>query len=102
MKYSGITAFDIFLNYVSLTFTTLLQSVGDTRRPAIVNTMAVGLNMLLDPFLILGIGPFPRLGVIGAAITDVMGKSISMLMLAHIIMRSYPDLKIAFTRDVDF
>lgn len=102
IKYSGIIAFDIFLNYISLTFTTLLQSVGDTRSPAMVNAVAVGLNILLDPFLVLGIHPFPRLGVIGAAITDVMGKSISVLMLTYIIRKNYPDLKIAFTRDIDF
>ncbi|MCX8170393.1 MAG: MATE family efflux transporter [Candidatus Bathyarchaeota archaeon] len=102
VKYSGIIALDIFLNYISLTFTTLLQSVGDTRRPSIVNAAAVSLNILLDPFLVLGIHPFPRLGVVGAALTDVMGKIMSVLMLTYIIRKSYPDLKIAFTRDIDF
>ncbi|MEM3816294.1 MAG: MATE family efflux transporter, partial [Candidatus Bathyarchaeia archaeon] len=101
IKYSGIIAFDILLNYVSLTFATILQSVGDTRKPAIVNAAAVSSNALLDPFLVLGIGPFPRLGVIGAAITDAMGKGISTLTLAYIVRRSYPDLKIMFTRDMD-
>jgi Na+-driven multidrug efflux pump len=53
MKYSGIIAFDIFFNYISLTYTTLLQSIGDTKRPVIVNGVAVGINALLDPFLVL-------------------------------------------------
>jgi len=101
MKYSGIIAFDIFLNYVSLTFTTLMQSIGETRRPAIINALAVSLNILLDPFLVLGLGPFPRLGVVGAALTDVMGKAISVLALAYTIKRNYPELKIVFTRDID-
>ncbi|MBS7607106.1 MATE family efflux transporter [Candidatus Bathyarchaeota archaeon] len=101
MKYSGIISFDIFLNYLALTFTTLLQSVGDTRRPAMINAFAVSLNVLLDPFLISGIGPFPRLGVIGASLTDVMGKTISTLTLAYIVRRNYPELKIAFTKDID-
>ncbi|MEM1602830.1 MAG: MATE family efflux transporter [Candidatus Bathyarchaeia archaeon] len=102
LRYSGVIAFDIFLNYISMTFTTLLQSLGDTRRPALVNAVAVSLNMLLDPFLVLGIGPFPRLGVVGAALTDVMGKIISALTLAYIIKRDYPDLRITFTKDIDF
>jgi len=85
-----------------LIFTALLQSVGETRRQAIVNCVAASLNILLDPFLVLGIGPFPRLGVIGAALTDVMGKFLSTLLLAYIIRRSYPDLRITFTKRYNF
>ncbi|MGB9675748.1 MAG: MATE family efflux transporter [Candidatus Bathyarchaeales archaeon] len=101
MIYSGIIAFDIFFNYTSLTFTTLLQSVGETKKPAIVNGVAVGINMILDPFLVLGIGPFPRLGVVGASITDVMGKIISVSALAYILKRYYPDIKVKFTKDIN-
>ncbi len=102
MKYSGVIAFDIiFFNYISLTYTTLLQSLGDTRRPAIVNCIAIGVNTILDPFLVLGIGPFPRLGVIGASLTDVIGKIISITALTYIIRREYPDLRVTFTRNIN-
>ncbi len=101
MKYSGVIAFDIFFNYLALMYTTLLQSVGDTRRPAIVNVISVGINVALDPFLVLGIGPFPRLGVVGAALTDVMGKIISIVGLTYILRRNYPALKIRFTKNID-
>ncbi len=101
MKYSGVIAFDIFFNYIALTYTTLLQSVGDTKRPAIVNVISVGINVLLDPFFIFGIGPFPRLGVMGAALTDVMGKIISISALTYILRRNYPELKITFTKQID-
>jgi putative MATE family efflux protein len=101
MTYSGVIAFDILLNYVALTYTTLLQSVGDTKRPAIVNVIAVGINVLLDPFFVLGIGFFPRLGVMGAALTDVLGKIISITGLTYILRRSYPELKITFTKKID-
>jgi putative MATE family efflux protein len=101
MKYSGVIAFDVFFNYIALTYITLLQSVGDTKRPAIVNVISVGINVLLDPFLILGIGPFPRLGVIGAALTDVMGKIILIGALTYILRRNYPELKITFTKKID-
>ncbi|MEM3695924.1 MAG: MATE family efflux transporter [Candidatus Bathyarchaeia archaeon] len=101
MKYSGIIAFDIFFNYLALTYTTLLQSIGDTKRPAIVNGLAVGINALLDPFLVLGIGPFPRLGVVGASVTDVMGKIISVSSLTYILRSKYPELKVRFTKEID-
>ncbi|MBS7620212.1 MATE family efflux transporter [Candidatus Bathyarchaeota archaeon] len=102
MKYSAVISFDVFFNCIVFTYATLLGSIGDTKKPAIINGIAVGLNILLDPFLVLGIGPFPRLGVVGASITDVLGKIISMIALAYVIRRKYPDLKIGFTKDIDF
>jgi Na+-driven multidrug efflux pump len=51
IDYSGIIAFDIFFNYIALTYTTFLQSVGDTTRPAIVNVISVSINIILDLFL---------------------------------------------------
>ncbi len=101
MSYSGVIAFDIFFNYLALTYTTLLQSVGDTRRPAIINVASVSINAALDPFLILGLGPFPRLGVVGAALTDVMGKIISISGLTYILRKSYPEIRIRFTKQID-
>ena len=101
MKYSGVIAFDVFFNYIALTYTTILQSVGDTKRPAIVNVASVAINIALDPFLVLGIGPFPRLGVIGAALTDVMGKIVSILALTYILRKYYPELRIKPTKEID-
>ena len=101
MKYSGVIALDVFFGYLALTYTTLLQSVGDTKRPAIINALSVGVNMALDPFFVLGIGPFPRLGVVGAALTDVIGKIISTSALTHLLRRKYPELKIRFTKEID-
>lgn len=97
MAYSGIIALDIFLNYIAVIYTTILQSLGDTRKPAIVNVSAVIVNIILDPFMVLGIGVFPRLGVIGAALTDVFGKIISIVALSHILNRHYPAIRIDFT-----
>lgn len=101
IAYSGVIAFDVFFNYIAITYTTILQSIGDTRRPAMVNVLAVLINVALDPFFVLGIGPFPRLGVVGAAITDVMGKIISIVALTYVLRKSYPELKVKFTRQID-
>ncbi|MBO3803298.1 MAG: polysaccharide biosynthesis C-terminal domain-containing protein, partial [Candidatus Brockarchaeota archaeon] len=100
MVFSAVTAFDVFFNSVAFTFATLLQSVGDTKRPAMINMVAVAANIALDPFLVLGIGPFPRLGVVGASITDVMGKILSVVGQAYVLRKSYPELKVRFTREI--
>jgi putative MATE family efflux protein len=102
MAFSAVTAFDVLFMSIAFTFTTLLQSVGDTRRPAIINIVAVAINVALDPFLVLGLGPFPRLGVVGAALTDVMGKILSVAGQIYILRKSYPFLRLRFTSDLSF
>lgn len=101
MTFSTITSFDVLFNAIAFTYTTLLQSVGDTKRPAMINIIAVATNTLLDPFLVLGIGLFPRLGVVGAAITDVMGKIISVIGQTYVLRKHYRELKLRFTRSMD-
>ena len=44
------------------------RASGDTRTPFLLLLSSVLVTLVLDPLLILGIGPFPRLGIAGAAI----------------------------------
>ena len=52
------------------------------------------LNLILDPCLIFGLGPFPRLGVTGAALATFTGRSIGVLYQFYRLMKGTDRLRI--------
>jgi putative MATE family efflux protein len=63
------------------------RATGDTRTPFLMLAGSVGVSILLDPLLIMGIGPFPRLGVEGAALASVMVRGGGFLLGLVIALR---------------
>ena len=74
INYMRIVAPGLFFQFNNNTFSGLYNGQGDSRTP--FRTSAVGLivNILLDPLLIYGIGPFPHLGTAGAAIATALAQ----------------------------
>ncbi len=101
MSYSGIISIDLMLSGLSVTYSTILQSVGDTRTPAVVGGFSALLNIIWDPFLILGIPPFPRMGAAGAALATVLSRFGGVAALIYLTKRKFPDLRIFPTKNID-
>jgi putative MATE family efflux protein len=57
------------------------------------------INLVLDPCLIFGWGPFPRLGVTGAALATFIGRSIGVLYQFYRLLRGTERIRI-FTRQI--
>jgi putative MATE family efflux protein len=63
------------------------RGAGDSRTPFYFMALAVVLDMLLNPLLIAGIGPFPKLGVAGSATSTLIGQGVSLILLLITLYR---------------
>lgn len=76
------------------------RAAGDTRTPLWLLGVSVVLNLALDPALILGWGPFPRLEIRGAALATLLtrglGCGIGLWLLARrgLMTRALPDREV--------
>jgi putative MATE family efflux protein len=62
-----------------------IRATGDTKTPSRVMIIAGAVNGVMDPLLIFGIGPFPELGVKGAAISSGLSWLITFVVALHIL-----------------
>ncbi len=56
----------------------ILLATGDPVGPMVIQGIGAVVNLVVDPLLIFGPGPFPALGVAGAAIATVLGQWVGM------------------------
>lgn len=63
-----------------------LRATGDTRSPAKIMMLAAIVNLVLDPLLIFGLGPFPRLEVQGAAIATALSWLIAFGLSVRLLV----------------
>ena len=77
-SYLRIMLLSFILTYMGFLISSILRGIGDTMTPLIFMAVGVGLNAILDPFFIGGFGPFPRLGLNGAAYATLISQTASV------------------------
>jgi putative MATE family efflux protein len=63
------------------------RASGDARTPFVLLAVSVGVTLVLDPVLIMGLGPAPRLGIAGAAIATVTTRSVAFALGLMLVVR---------------
>ncbi|MFC1978789.1 MATE family efflux transporter [Chloroflexota bacterium] len=81
-----IAAFSIFDSFM-LVIGTTIRAGGSPTFPSVVFVTASVTNIILDPFLIFGWGPFPSMGVQGAAVATVAARGIAALIFVIYLLR---------------
>ncbi|MGB9827103.1 MAG: MATE family efflux transporter [Thermosphaera sp.] len=106
LGYSGIIAIDIVFSALTLTYSTILQSIGDTRTPAYVNLFAALSNFILDPPFIVGLNVngvyvIPPMGAVGAAIATVLARLAGLVTMMVFLSKRYPYLAPRLTKRLE-
>ena len=76
----------------------IIRATGDTFFPGMLMVSAAVLNAILDPLLIFGIGPFPEMGIKGAALATVISRSLGFIIILYILIRKEKLLSFRFGR----
>lgn len=87
INYLVIISLGMVFATINPVFTAVFNGAGDSKTPFKMNTIGLILNIILDPVLILGLGPFPRLEVRGAAIATIIAQLVVTLVFILEIKR---------------
>jgi putative MATE family efflux protein len=78
--------------FMQVTFERLLQSTGRTNLSMISQMTGAIFNIIFDPVLIFGLGPFPKMGVAGAAYATVCGQCVAACLGLYLNLRHNHEL----------
>ena len=80
VEYLTIISAGIAFHFLNPVFSAVLNSTGNSVTPFKTNTIGLIVNIVIDPLLIFGFGPFPSLGIKGAALATILAQFLVTLI----------------------
>ncbi|MCD8130703.1 MAG: MATE family efflux transporter [Lachnospiraceae bacterium] len=80
--------------YTEMIFERLLQSTGRTIYTMFTQGLGAVINIIFDPLLIFGIGPFPAMGIRGAAAATVLGQIMAGILALFLNFKVNDDVRL--------
>ena len=96
LDYSNIVFLFCPVVTLGITYEKIFQSVGRMKETMLCMLVGFVANIVLDPLFIFGIGPFPVMGIAGAAWATVIGQILTLL--AYIVFSILKPLPIEIRR----
>ncbi|MEK6266720.1 MAG: MATE family efflux transporter [Clostridium sp.] len=87
ISYLVIVSFGMVFFFLPPVLTAIFNGHGDSRTPFRINTIGLIINIMLDPILILGLGPFPSMGVKGAAVATIFAQFVVTMIFMFVITK---------------
>ncbi|NLW30944.1 MAG: MATE family efflux transporter, partial [Fibrobacter sp.] len=78
-EYMSIYYFGMIAVLVPRVGNNAIRAKGDVKVPGLIMMISAITNLVLDPFLIFGIGPFPRMELAGAATSTVIARAVTLI-----------------------
>ncbi|MGY3815620.1 MATE family efflux transporter [Globicatella sulfidifaciens] len=101
-RYLQVVSLSYIMTSVSFAFGTSLRSTGAPNRPLYASIVGFFTNGIFNYLLIFGIGFFPRLGVVGAALGTVIARFVEFMMILWYTFRYKGPINASFKQYFNF
>lgn len=96
LKYLTICSYGFVFSLLSMLFSNIYNSLGNSMFPFIANLVGMILNIFIDPILIFGFGPIKPMGIAGAALASIISQLIVLIIFIFNIISTKNEIYQSF------
>jgi putative MATE family efflux protein len=90
VKYMRVIFLALPFLYIYAFVMAVLRGAGDSKTPFYFMLLSVGIDIVLNPVFIFGLGPIPRMGIAGSALATFVAQAVSLsALIRHLYRRRH-------------